>query len=266
MRTLAPRAPTLAPKARAGRRPRRRSRSWAVRGAGRAAPHRPARLPRARPWRAPRSDLPSAGSSRSSDRFTVVVIGARNPRRDPAYDLVIDRPDAPSELLRGLSLAPVRSDQDRLVTGLRARLRSEIDGDVVHAHGADEWIALPSQEHVAVVRQRAPHAVAIADREGPDPCVALGDEPPAIADALAALGQLDRRHVGAQRKRRLQSTLARFLVHRVAAVDRDPAPHEVEVAGRRPQRRRAVGGVDDDPRKAGAKLACERFERAQLAV
>ena len=85
----------------------------------------------------------SRGRRRGGSRGTRGVIAAR--------DLVVDRLEAPRELLGGDPLArPARrsaSPARRAARGASA-LRAEVDGDVVHADGADEREARARDQHV----------------------------------------------------------------------------------------------------------------------
>ena len=88
--------------------------------------------------------------------------------------------------------------------------------------------------------------VAVPDREDAQDRVVLGHEPPPVAGALAGGAGLEIGDVGAQLEGRLQLPQRRVLLEGVHAVDRDPAPDQVEVGPRLAQRGGAVGGVHDD--------------------
>ena len=134
----------------------RRSRRSGVRAAGRAAPRRPAtRRPviAAIATAAGRSLLPAPrrGDScaapgrrcRTGPRARSCRSGWRDPRSSGA------RPR------RGRRSSPWSPDAHR-----RWRRRTHVDGDVVHAHRAHDRVAPATDQHVAVVAQRAPDAVA----------------------------------------------------------------------------------------------------------
>ena len=95
---------------------RRRRLRWPAPAAGRgwrprpATPHGP-RAPagRARPARAPRRDGPSSSRERPGHRGAVAVVGPRHSPGEPAGDLVVDRSEAPGDLLGADPLAPVGS-------------------------------------------------------------------------------------------------------------------------------------------------------------
>ena len=54
-----------------------------------------------------------------------------------------------------------------------AAVGAEVEGDVVHRHGADEREAPAADEQLGVVGQRAADPVAVADRHGGDHGVRL---------------------------------------------------------------------------------------------
>src|SRR4051794_9754297 len=82
-------------------------------------------------------------------------------------------------------------------------------------------VGAPADEPVRVVGQRAPHAVAVADRDrGQVGGLARPPAPP-VARALPRRRWLDRCHVGPQRERGLEALLAGIALERVEAVDGD---------------------------------------------
>src|SRR5207344_1282166 len=100
-------------------------------------------------------------------------------------DLVVDRAQAGGDLLGADRLAALLADQDRLVAGLDVRLGAEVDGDVVHRDGADQRVAPTADQDLGVVGEPAPHAVAVAERQHPDPGGGRRPPGPAVAGALA---------------------------------------------------------------------------------
>ena len=154
------------------RRARARSRGRRVRVARDA---RRRSRPSARPSRRSRTAPPTshAVSPASAARAASSGVGhgpwtARHARRDAARDLVVDRAEPPRPLLGEDPLTALGADQDRLGAARDGRV-AEVHGDVVHRDGADERHATPADEHVGVVGERAPDAVAVADRQRPDP-------------------------------------------------------------------------------------------------
>ena len=105
----------------------------------------------------------------------------------------------------------------------------------------------------------------VADRQRGQERLAVGDEAPPVARALAGRDRLDRGRVGLERQRRLEAVGGRVLVERVEAVDRDPAADEVEVRARLAQRRRAVRRVEDQLRVARPSAARPRPRTARAA-
>ena len=178
---------------------------------------------------------------------------------DPARDLVVDRAHPPRQLLGEDAVAAAGADEDRLAAA-RRRVVPEVDGDVVHRHGADDRHAAAGDEHVGVVGQRAAVAVAVADRDRPEPGGALGDEPAAVAGALAGLAALDLGDVAGQLERRLEVVVGRVAVVGVHPVDRDAAAHHAEAGVGAAQRGGGVRGVDErvwmalDPAAEGREL------------
>ena len=103
--------------------------------------------------------------------------------------------------------------------------------------------AAPAHEHVAVVGQRAPDAVAVADRHRADPGRRGGDEAAPVAGALPRGDRLDLGEVGHELERRREPVAAGVGAERVHAVDGDPAADQVEPRLRDPQRGGGVRGV-----------------------
>ena len=117
------------------------------------------------------------------------------------------------------------------------------------------------------VRQPAPHAVAVADRDRGEPGVARGDEAPPVARALPGARALDLGDVGDELQRRHEPVLGRVALERVHAVDRDRRSGRCPAAPRaprasRPSSRRA-GSRRDAPRSASAhgrkRASCSRM-------
>ena len=158
------------------------------------------------PGGAPGEDL-ARGVERRSRRRPAAVVRPRHARGDPAGDLVVDRREPPRPLLGEHPLAALRAEQhDRRAA--RRRLGTQIDGDVVHRDRADHRHAAAVHQHVAVVRQRAPDAVPVADRDRPDPGRRVRDETAAVAGALPRRDRLDLGEVGGQLERGRQAVLA----------------------------------------------------------
>ena len=194
------------------------------------------------------------------ERLVRHAVLPRHARRDAARDLVVDRPEPRGELLGEDPLAAAGADQHRLGAALD-RLVAEVDGDVVHRDGAHQRHAAAVDEHVGVVGEPAPDAVAVADRDGAEPRLALGHEAAAVAGALPRPRALDLGDVADQLERGLEPVVGGVAVERVHAVDGDAAAHHVEAGGRLAQRRGRVGGVHGhagmagDPRARSARAA-----------
>ena len=132
------RARASARAARSRRRRRRRGRSPPCRG---RAAGRGRRRRRATPASAGERDARGGQRLALTLGRPVAVVGARDARREPAGDLVVDRAQPPRDLLGRDALVAVGADQHRLVARADRRLGAEVDGDVVHAHGAHERVA-----------------------------------------------------------------------------------------------------------------------------
>src|SRR5918996_5445659 len=94
---------------------------------------------------------------------------APHPREEAGGDLVVDGPEPARHLLGQDALLPLAADQHHRIPHLHVRVRPQRHRHVVHADGADERMAASADQYVAVVRQPAPPAVAVADRHGGDP-------------------------------------------------------------------------------------------------
>ena len=68
--------------------------------------------------------------------------------------------------MRSSPCAPIRTT---VVADLDVGVGAELHRHVVHAHRADQRVAAAADQHVAVVREAAPPAVAVADRHRRDP-------------------------------------------------------------------------------------------------
>src|ERR671923_135834 len=190
----------------------------------------------------------------------IAVVAALHALSQPAGDLVVDGVQALGPLLGEQPVA----DQHGLVIAPHGGLRSEVDGDVVHAHGPDQRMATPAQEHVGVVGQRPPDAVAVADRDRGQRGRLGGHEAAPVSGALARGRRLDGGDVGPQVERGLEPLLGGVALERVQAVDGHAAAHEVEVGGGLAQGGRRVGGVHDGARMAALYLSGEGREGGQL--
>ena len=243
-----------------------------------------ARAARRRSSRAAASGSPSTAMSmsvtsrpRSSSRSAPPTIqdaahrtcSRRTRGRRPRGDLVVDRARAAAPPPRRGSArrpgAPISTTSSPTSTSVSGAERHR---HVVHADRAHERMAPAADQDVAVVRERAPPAVAVADRHGGDPGGLLRPPAAAVADALAPLEAAQRRHPGVQRQRRLEAVRRRVRLERVEPVDRDAAAHHVEVRRRVAERRGAVGGVHDagrrgrpPPRSPGTPRAARRSGR-----
>ncbi len=135
-------------------------------------------------------------------------------------------------------------------------------------------MAVAADEHVRIVGQAAPPAVAVADRDHRDARVLLGHELAPVAGALPCLAQPDLGHVGAQLQRRLERPGGGILAEWVHAVDGDAAAHHVELRLRVAQHSSAVGRVHQQlrlfgldggsPALEGPQLACEEARVAEI--
>ena len=115
------------------------------------------------------------------------------------------------------------------------------------------------------LRERAAHAVAVADRHRADPGRRGGDEAPAVADALPDRERLDLGHVGAQLQRGRQPVARRVLPERVHAVGGDAAAHQVQARLRERERRGRVGGVQQQVAVRGAERLAPRARSGRAA-
>ena len=148
-----------------GRRPRRRGRGRSV--------GRPSSASRTAPPTSHARAPAGARARRATRRRGGRLIGAARRRGDrraaraaePAGDLVVDRPEAPRDLLGADALAALRADQDGLVADRRGRRRADVDRDVVHADGADERARARRRSSTSALFVSARRtAVAVADR------------------------------------------------------------------------------------------------------
>ena len=111
--------------------------------------------------------------------------------------------------------SPWRADQDRLVTHLDVGVAAQRHGHVVHAHGADQRVARAPDQHVAVVGQRAPPAVPVADRQRSRPSVgSVGASSAARSPRCPPARSASPRPRSSQRQRRLQAMRERVLAGR----------------------------------------------------
>ncbi len=105
--------------------------------------------------------------------------------------------------------------------------------------------AAAADEHLGVVGEGAADAVAVAERDHPDPGVDRRLPPAPVAGAGAGREALDVGDVGAQRERRPQALLGRIALEGIEAVDGDAAAGHVVVGAAVAQDGGAVGGVDE---------------------
>ena len=105
--------------------------------------------------------------------------------RDPAGDLVVDRAQPPGQILGEDRLPALRADQHRLCAGLDVGVGTEVDGHVVHRDRADQGKAAAADEHLGVVGEATPDAVAVAERQHADAGIALGPPGLSVAGAVA---------------------------------------------------------------------------------
>ena len=126
------------------------------------------------------------GRGRQRARRLVALTGperrtARHPSRDPAGHLVVDRRSRTRHLLAEDPLVALGADQHRGFARRDVGLGAEVDRDVVHRHRSDQRVATAADEHVGVVGQRPPDAVAVPDRQHPDPGSARRPPAPPVA-------------------------------------------------------------------------------------
>jgi len=200
------------------------------------------------------------------ERHAVAVIDARHARCEPACDLVVDRVDAPRELLGGDALVALLADQDDWRARLDVGFRSQVHRYVVHADGADERVSCASDKDFGVVGESAAPAVPVADRDRGDPSGGGRAPAAAVAGAVARLELADGGDVGLEVQRGLESARGGILLERVHAVDGDAAAHHVEVRRRLAEGGRAVGGVDDDVGVLGAEALGECARRRWMPI
>src|ERR1700728_3567221 len=205
---------------------------------------------------------------RRSSRPAVAMVDARYSRGQPTGYLVVDRSDPARNLLGEDALLPAHPDQHRLAPGQRIRIRilAEIDGEVVHAHGAHDRTAFARDEYLGVVRQRPAPAVAVADREHSEHRVALGHEAPSITGALSRRAALRLGYVGGQLERRIEPLRERVDPKRVHPIHRDATAHHVEMGALLAQGCGAVGSVHDNLWMSCLDLSGPLRERVQLAL
>ena len=116
----------------------------------------------------------------------------------PQTHLVADRAEARGPLLGRDPLVALPAEQHDLVAALH-RVVAAVDHQLVHRDGADDRPAAAADQHVAVRRQAAAHAVGVAQRHGRD--VGVGGELVAqpVGQPVAGGQPLDERHPGLQR-------------------------------------------------------------------
>src|SRR5262249_44763938 len=139
-----------------------------------------------RPASAARVSRSGSSTGDKGRQPSIAVVYARDARGETAGDLVVDRVQPPRELLGGDPQLALRPDQYRRPPPqLRsAEIGAEIDGDAVHADGAHQRVCGPVDQRAGGVREPAPPAIAVADRQQSDVRVARCDVAPAIAGAL----------------------------------------------------------------------------------
>src|SRR5579862_1106550 len=93
-----------------------------------------------------------------------------------------------------------------------------------------------------------------------------GDVAASVADAVAGKCLLDDRDVGPELERGLKIMVGRLDVHRVTAVDRDPATDQVVMARSLAQRGSAVGAMHEHPIPATAHLSRKWCKALELNV
>ena len=124
--------------------------------------------------------------------------------------------------------------------------------------------AAAADQHVGVVRERPPPAVAVADRQGREPGGLARAPAPAVARARRPARSASRRDLGVQRERRLEAVLVGI----VAGTGRGRRSRRRSGPGRSgrrlAERRGAVGGVHDERRSRPDRVR-EGARRRELA-
>ena len=144
---------------------------------------------------------------------------------------------------------------------------SRVDGEVVHADGADHRSPAAADQHLGVVGEHAPHAVAVADRDHRElgraawrrTCARSRRSPPART-ACAPRPRSAARSAASRPKR------SRIDAERVEAVDGAAAARHVEPRRARTQQRRAVLAVHEQPGVALAQRRHPLLEARELLV
>ena len=179
---------------------RRRGRGRSTSRPERRVADRPAGDPGSAPRRRARAGRAATSGGRCEVPREAHARHPGHPRRDPAGDLVVDRAEPRRDLLGEDRVLALGADQHGLVAGLDLGLRAEVDGHVVHRDGADERVAATADQHLGVVGEAAAHAVAVAERQHPDPGVLR--RPP----GLAVAGAVARPRSASRRRRRSAAT------------------------------------------------------------
>jgi hypothetical protein len=118
----------------------------------------------------------------------------------------------------------------------------ELDRERVHRDGADNAPRLACDAHLRP-REVATEPVRVADRNDPDPRVAVGDPAAAVPGRIARPEELAEAELARPRQDGLEPVLDRIRAERRQAVERDAAPCGVEARLGKAQNGRAVGRV-----------------------
>src|SRR5581483_10763037 len=194
-----------------------------------------------------------ARSSRASSSTDDPPDRALGPADDAAGELVVDRPGRARVLLEQQAVADERHRRsDR-------QLAVELDGERVHRDRADDAPALTGDEHLGP-REVAAEAVAVADRDEPDPRGPVGDEPAPVAGALPRLEPLHAGELASPGEHGLEPVVGRVGPERREAVERDPAASRAEARRRQAERGRAVRRVQQHAGVRPRDLSAEDLE------
>ena len=210
-------------------------------------------------------DPPEAGGHGIG--FPLLQKDPRCPFAQGTQDLITDGFDPVRNLIGGDHFFALPAQDHHLVTDLAIRNMTDIDGTHVHGNPSHDGSPFPPDDDLALIREKHPVAIAIADGDRRDPGRLVGHVGPVIADTVTFREFFDQNDSCLETHDRGEVCLASGFRGWIDAIGHDARANHVQMELRVIEDGPAVGHVSDgNPDFMGLQFIQQLFEQMPLPV